>query len=104
MAKQITKATFKSFIRKNKGNLLISNRSSFWQAMTDGIDGYVDKRFLRVIYDGDNVEPTMGIVGVWLVGQSRDYFTAYEQDGLEGIEASNCCGSFVVAIRTQANE
>lgn len=96
MAK-ITKATFKSFIRKNAGNLHVKVRSRF-DGMTDCIqpikDGYTPAEPDRF------PENTLGIKGVWLVGNSRDYFEPIEEHGFKGFKVVNCCGSFVVAVPT----
>ena len=94
---KITRATLKSFVKKNKENLFINVKSDF-----DGmIDGCVDVRngFQQAIINELAHEYTLGICGVWLVGNSRDYFTKYEDENFEGIEVSNCCGRFIAAIR-----
>lgn len=97
---KITRTTFKSFVNKNKNNLYCKVKNSF--------DGMVD----CVMPVNGNWEPadfnewaansptnTLGIRQVWLVGQSRDYFNAYEDDQYTGIEYTNCCGSGVIAIK-----
>ena len=99
MSAKITKSTFKSFLKKNSDKLLITTRSSF-DGMVDGCTACSNREFTParksdLIYADDN---TMGIAGVWLVGSSRDYFTAYEKDGITGIDVSNCCGHFIVGI------
>lgn len=96
--KKITKATFKKFLRDNK-NLYIRNISSF-NGMIDGHSSECDNGFTRLEkikekkYISDN---NLGYVGVYLVGGSRDYFTYYENELLEGIYVSNCCDYFIVA-------
>jgi hypothetical protein len=40
----------------------------------------------------------MGIKGAWFVGQSRDYFDAFENDNFIGYKVYNSCGSFYLAI------
>jgi len=83
--KKITKATFKSFIKKNEGKLFIQCVSSF-----DGI------------FDGvEYVHDTLGYNGIWLVGGSRDYFTAFDNGDFTGYEVYNCCGSFIIATQKQ---
>jgi len=93
---KITKATFKSFVKKNRAKLLVNVKSKF-DGMIDGTrtvnDGFAPAEAAEHVFDNN-----LGICGVWLVGNSRDYFTAYEKDNLKGIAVSNCCGSFVVAI------
>jgi hypothetical protein len=90
---KITRATFKSFINKNP-DLFIKNNSNF-DSMVDCVMP-VKSRFTRVQSTDHNVKYTLGIQGAWLVGQSRDWFTHYEDDKFIGIEVSNCCGDFVV--------
>ena len=94
---KITKATFKSFVKKNRANILINVKSSF-DGMVDGCVSH-DGGFVKAS-DADFIhENNLGIQGVWLVGGSRDYFTAFEKNGLKGIEVSNCCGRFIVATK-----
>ena len=94
--KKITKATVKSFINKNIDQLLINCKSSF--------DGMYDccmpigNEFKKAIKTDECVSHNLGVYGAWFVGQSRDYFTKYETDQLTGIEVSNCCGHFILAI------
>lgn len=95
---KITKATFKSFIRKNRENLLIKRTSSF-DGMCDGVMPTGETEFIKAESEQYNLENTVGIHGVWLVGGSRDYFTAYEQNGIKGIHVYNCCGSFTIGVK-----
>ena len=103
-AKKITAATFKSFVRKNREALQIATKSRF-DGMVDGsVSGSGKFTPCRASRDNgpfkldDLSKRDCGIAGVWLVGQSRDYFTAYNKDGFTGIEVSNSCGCFIVAI------
>lgn len=98
MSAKITKATLKSFVRKNAERLFIKNLSDF-DAMVDGIRECDHKGFRRAEPTSKNSEHTLGVSGVWLVGQSRDYFKEYERDGFQGIEVYNSCGNFVLAVR-----
>jgi hypothetical protein len=96
--KKITLATFKKFIRENFESLHISHSSTF-DGMTDG-QRSCDKVF-RKIEKSDRlgmVDHDLGVSGVYLVGSSRDYFTAFEQDGYHGITVLNCCGCFRVGL------
>ena len=97
--KKITKATLKSFVRRNDGKLFVNVKSSF-DGMTDGCEsrngGFQPQR------TADFADHTLGIAGIWLVGSSRDYFKAYDKDDYEGIEVSNCCGYFIVAVKKAA--
>lgn len=98
--KKITRSTFKSFINKNDGKLFIKNRSSF-DGMVDCVMP-VDGDFTPVTTSTrhpNSDKYTLGINGVWLVGSSRDYFTNFENDEFIGIEVSNCCGDFILAIK-----
>lgn len=97
MAK-ITKATFKSFVKKNRSQLLIQTKSSF-DGMVDCVMPTGEKQFVRAVNSDNTHENNLGINGVWLVGGSRDYFTKYETDELTGIDVYNCCGHFIVAVK-----
>jgi len=94
---KITKSTVKSFINKNFDNLLINLKSSF--------DGMYDccmpigNEFKKATKAAEYKDHNLGINGAWFVGQSRDYFTLYETDQLTGIEVSNACGHFIIAIK-----
>lgn len=95
--KRITKATFKSFVKKNRANLYIKVKSSF-DGMTDCVEqlngGY--EPAVNATYVHEN---NLGIKGVWLVNGSRDYFREVSENGFTGIEVYNCCGTFVVAVK-----
>jgi hypothetical protein len=83
---RITKATYKSFIKKNQNNLYFRSLSNF--------DGMVDcvmptKTEWKKV---ENWEDLLNNKIGWLVGSSRDYFTPIEN----GIEVYNCCGSFQI--------
>lgn len=95
--KKITLATVKSFARRNKENLFVKVKSSF-DGMTDCVETVKDD-FKKVELE----EPTnywrIGLQGVYIVGQSRDYFSNYEDDKYIGIEIYNSCGSSILAIK-----
>ena len=97
---KITKATLKSFVRKNANKLFINVKSSF--------DGQVDgcepchAGFQPAVRSEIHEGHTLGYKGIWLVSGSRDYFRPYNENGFEGIEVSNCCGYFIVAIKKAA--
>ena len=95
--KKITRATIKSFIKKNEGSLFIKVRSTF-NGMTDGVEETKDE-FDEVVYTDRTVQYTMGITGAWFVGSSRDHFEAYEDDQFRGYIVYNCCGTFLLAIK-----
>lgn len=93
---KITIATVKSFINKNRAALLVNQKSDF-DSMTDGISQCHDG-FAPAVATSHTSSNDLGIRGIWLVGQSRDYCGAYESAGIKGFEVSNCCGSFIVGV------
>lgn len=97
--KKITLATVKKFIRDNSGCLFINVKSSF-DRMTDCCESLHDG-FTKAVKTEDHKEYTLGISGAWFVGSSRDYFKPYDNIGgdMTGIEVSNSCGYFVLAIK-----
>ena len=97
--KKITLSTVKSFIRKNSDSLLINIESHF-DGMQDCV-ALVNSGFKQATKDARewNQGNTLGIAGAWFVGSSRDYFKAFETETMQGIEVSNCCGSFILAIQ-----
>ena len=97
-SKKITLATFKSFVKKNRDQLLINVGSSF-DGMTDCVQSTNDHGFSAAQNSDRTFTNNLGIAGVWLVGGSRDYFYPINENGLMGIKASNCCGSFTIAVR-----
>ena len=94
---KITKATIKSFIRKNEDKLYIQVKSKF-DGMTDMVDTVKDN-FSLVEKIDRNILNTMGMNGAWFVNDSRDYFGIYEDEDFKGYTISNCCGSFILAIK-----
>ena len=94
--KKITRATFKSFIRKAGDKLQVKVVSQF-DGMIDGVSK-VEDAFEPATKTDSNIKNTLGIIGVWLVGSSRDYFTHFENETLIGIEFYNCCGSGIIAV------
>jgi hypothetical protein len=99
-AKRITRTTFKSFLAKNDGRLMVRVKSKF-----DGqVDGCVDadNGFSDAQPSGRGESQnayTFGIAGVWCVGHGGDHYTAYAANGMTGIEVYNACGTFIVAVR-----
>jgi len=96
--KKITRATFKSFINKNRENLLICEKSSF-NGMIDCVDNNPNASFLEARTAERNLDHNLGVQGIWLVGQSRDWFDKFETEDMIVFSVSNCCGSFEVAVR-----
>jgi len=97
--KKITLATLKRFVAANRSRLLVKVSSAF-DGMTDGVETNQGARFDPAVA----TEPpftsahNLGIGGVWLVLQSRDYFSAYEDEYRTGISCYNSCGRWTVAI------
>ena len=100
MKKKITKATLKSFIKKNHGNLYINYHSDF-NGMIDGVDFFPGSTFSKAKHTetDSQVGYNLGIVGLHLVGGSRNWFDSYVGENFTGITYSNCCGSATIAIR-----
>lgn len=101
---KITLATIKSFIKKNRAELHIKVTSSF-NGMSDMVEQCDDNGFHPIVEDGVNAQgdywkkATLGIQGVWFVGQSRDYFSVFNDGVYAGYRVHNACGSFIVAVR-----
>lgn len=98
-ANKITKATFKSFIKKNAGNLYVKYKSSF-DGMIDGCSYDKNPQWVPVVATQSNLSHSFGINGAWLVGGGRDYFSAVKDGEFEGIHVYNCCGSFDIAVKS----
>lgn len=92
-----TLTTIKSFVRKSQG-LHISERSRF-DGMCDGVRRVDNDGFRPVGAVDMDDRMRLGISGAWFVRGGRDWFTPYNADGWKGYEVSNCCGSFVLAVR-----
>lgn len=101
--KKTTMATVKSFIKKNRPNLLINVKSSF-DGMIDGLSYFKDG-FEPVKEDKteskslDYYNSTQGIAGAWFVGRSRDYIKPFENSLMTGFDISNSCGHFILCIK-----
>lgn len=102
-SKKITLATIKSFIKKNEGKIYIKVKSSF-SGYTDCVETIQDDFKLAVKDENINLKYTFGIPGAWFVGQSRDYFEAFENENYKGFKVYNACGSFIIAIKNQEPE
>ena len=66
--------------------------------MVDCVMPVANAEFVKAEASDRNEEYSLGIKGLWLVGSSRDYFTAFENDQYIGYEIDNCCGSQTVVI------
>lgn len=94
---KITLTTVKSFIKKAGYNLLVSTKSRF-DGTTDGCERCEDQGFSKARPSDFPCSNNMGIAGIWFVLQSRDYFNAYEDDQVFGIDVRNSCGRFILAV------
>lgn len=97
MSKKITLATIKSFIRKNRAELLVNVKSSF----DSSIDGQSSRNdgFKRATESDCPCANNLGISGLWFVGGGRNFFDPYSENGLTGYKIGNCCARFIVAIK-----
>ena len=95
--KRITVATVKSFIRKNRANLLVTVKSKF-DSMEDMVTYRKGSTFHTAKPNGrgEDDKHSLGINGVWFVG--RDLCEAIETDTVRGFEVYNCCGTWQVAV------
>jgi hypothetical protein len=98
--KKITRATIKSWIKRNFDNLYVKKCSRF-DGMTDGIETIKNAGFEVIERTSEHLERTFGIKGVWFVGDGRDWWTEYNDEEFTGWDIHNCCGSFVLAIRKE---
>ena len=96
--KKITMATLKSFLRKNKGKVYIQVKSTF-NGMQDMVTPVDDNGFQIGEETIKCTSNTLGLQGIWIVGNSRDRINKYEDDIFNGFYIYNCCGSFSVAVR-----
>lgn len=94
--KKITLATVKKFIRENIDKLLVRYDSQF-DGMDDCVHSNKDPQFQKA-EPGPQDSYHQGVKHVWFVGQSRDWFSKFENENHIGIAVSNSCGSFVLAV------
>lgn len=97
-AKRITLATIKSFLRRNQGQVYIKITSHF-DGMIDGTREVDSPAFELARTTDRNMQYTLGLAAAWFVGESRDWFGAYEDEQYQGYTVSNCCASFIIAIK-----
>ena len=101
--KKITLSTLKSFVRQNAANLMVQVHSDFC-GMSDCVIETEDRSFRPIIISSSPDEHDLGIQGVWLVLRSRDYFRPFFDGKFSGIEVTNCCGRFTLAIPTEVTK
>ena len=99
--KKLNLRDVKRLIKSNAFDLHIKNISGF-DPLTDGLTTDYSATFRRALVDNpsDSMprENTLGVSGAWFILQSRDYFMPYEDDKFAGIEVSNGCGRFILAV------
>jgi hypothetical protein len=98
---KLTKASFKSFLKRNQGNLFIRNESHF-NGMSDMVESNENPQWRKLEASTRSFghEYHLGYEGVYLVRSSRDSFIPFAEDGYVGINVYNCCGSFTVATKS----
>jgi len=96
---KITKATLRSFARRNEGKLYAKEVSSF-DGMSDIVEANTKAKFqpTEINNDKKNYYQT-GIQGIYTVQGSGNMYNLYENDTYEGIEVYNCCGTTILAIK-----
>ncbi len=99
---KITATTFKNFVEKNRANLQIRVRSAF-DGMTDGCEACANTWGPATASELHCSNHTLGVSGIWLVGQSRDSYTPAIEAGMIVIKVYNCCGGFAVGVPLDKN-
>ena len=107
--KKVTKILFRSFLKRNSGDLFIKISSNF-DHMADCDDEYIEldtsNMYLKEYYpsvEGEtfkkrNYDLGLGLEGVHLVGTRGDYFSFVEDGNFVGIKCVNRCGKFIIAV------
>ena len=104
--KKATRATVKSFVKKNRSDLLIKVGSRF-DGMTDCVEE-VKSEFTPALdvgtgynFDGEEFDRTnknnLGIQGLWLVLGGRDFVSWFETESHVGLNVYYSCGEFWIA-------
>lgn len=96
--KKITKATFKSFVKKNIANLYAVCFSDF-DGMCDCVMPTERKLMKVTSFDFSRGYGDCGMPNVWLCGGGDDFFNEITYKGMHGIECFNCCGSWAVLTK-----
>lgn len=95
---KITRATLKSFVRKNAGKMFIKVESRF-DGTQDGVRNTENQEFSECVPAKICYDNNLGIQGVWLVPSSNNSYTAFDDGKFAGIYVYNCCGSFTIAVK-----
>jgi len=85
--KKITKATIKSFLRKNQGKVYCQTLSYF--------DGQID----GTTYCKESEWKLTDKADAAMIDIMRNYFSPYEDKDYIGYNVYNCCGNYNIAIR-----
>lgn len=96
MEKKITKATLKSFIKKNLNNILVGYKSSF-NSMSDMIEE-TKCNFSKLNIDKyDEKKSTLGLFNLHL-HVDRLYIENFETSEYKGYNVYSCCGEYNIVI------
>ena len=96
--KKFTLASAKSFIKKNRADLLIKVKSRF-DGMYDCVMAFDSTRFEPVTPAYHSHENNLGINGVWFTHSGNSFYPLYnDNEEIVGFECYNCCGSFIVKV------
>lgn len=96
-SKKITIATVKSFIKKSGSKLHILTQERF-DGMQDMVCATGNTEFSPVIPTTFDSR-TLGVCGAVFVRGGRDYCAEYNNGVFSGIRISNCCTSFILAVK-----
>lgn len=92
--KKATIATVKSFVKKNYGD--IYSKSTYDHNDNNG--HYDDKKFIHNSYSDNHPEYKIGLSNVWIVSD-KNFVQPYDDAEYAGYRVSNCCRTFIVAIK-----
>jgi len=95
---RITRATLKSFIKRNKVNIFVKVVSDF-DGMTDMVEHRKDAQFKQIEVLDEKLKQSFGFImdGVFITG--RDWFKHYEDENFYGIELYNSTGTSIIAVK-----
>ncbi len=94
--KKFTRASLKSIIRKHFDVLEIKVKSRF-DGMTDMVEQQTNS-WRKAEITELQINNTLGINGLWLVGGCGDLLTTTEHEGFFLVDVYNCCGSSLLRI------
>ena len=95
--KKITRATIKSFVKKNFNNLYIKNLTEF-DGMQDMTVANKNAEFRKAVPTQRDFNYTLGVDGAYVL-PNRNLFDPFENENYVGYNVWNCCGEFVIAIK-----